>query len=306
MFDQLDMSVRTALVDDTDAIDDMTDNVFGLAPDVLKKRKVQVIHIEEVQDCLPADQGPEEDPTITGCAKADRPPLQKGWYGAYKKEGRPRMCVYKLVTTSFKYWGVQDRLESVMQKKGFGETFYKMHRPMLPWMNEWYGMTKDDIRVYEERTRVFLEQLKQGEAVATPTAAGETEAVPQEQERKSQMSDLAQPVPESCWSITAPQHAPLPPDAPISDILEAILQRQTAMDLSQQQMMHHMGVMSKYLDYQQQMLDETRDICSQVVTATASMPHLAKNRKASDDDDGGGGNVFTKMFTFGSSKSDST
>jgi hypothetical protein len=47
------------------------------------------------------------------------------------------MCVYKLVKTSFKYWGVQDKVEALMQKKGFGETFYKMHRPMLPWMTEW-------------------------------------------------------------------------------------------------------------------------------------------------------------------------
>jgi len=47
------------------------------------------------------------------------------------------MCVYKVVTTSFKYWGVQDRVETLMQAKGFRDTFYKMHRPMLPWMNEW-------------------------------------------------------------------------------------------------------------------------------------------------------------------------
>jgi len=200
MFDQLDMSVQTALVDDTDAIDDVKDNVFKLSPEALKKRKVAVIRIEEVQDCLPSEQGPEEDPTKTGCPKADRTPLGERWYDTYKKEGRPRMCVYKLVTTSFKYWGVQDKLENVMQKKGFGETFYKMHRPMLPWMNEWYGMTKDDIRVYEERTRVFLEQLKQGEAVQAPTSAttDAVEAAPeQEASRQSSLSDLT-PVAASC------------------------------------------------------------------------------------------------------------
>ena len=31
-----------------------------------------------------------------------------------------------------------------------------------------YGMTKDDIRVYEERTRVFLETLKDGEPEPEP------------------------------------------------------------------------------------------------------------------------------------------
>ena len=60
-----------------------------------------------------------------------------------------------------------------------------------------YGMTKDDIRVYEERTRVLLEQLRQSDA--TPEAeAGESgaAALPVEEVDTGECS-TAQP--KSCW-----------------------------------------------------------------------------------------------------------
>jgi len=75
------------------------------------------------------------------------------------------------------------------------------------------------------------------------------------------------------------------------------------MDESQQQMNHHVGVLSKYLQYQQQMLQETRDMCNQVVTTAASLPvpraQGSAATEAKSTTKNGGGNVFTKMFKFG-------
>jgi len=61
-------------------------------------------------------------------------------------------------------------------------------------------MTKDDIRVYEERTRVLLEQLRQSDA--TPDVGAE-EAMAEDssatQELSADASSITQPVTKSCW-----------------------------------------------------------------------------------------------------------
>lgn len=299
LFDQLSMTVQTHRVDDDEQYDSTTANVFDLPEDALKKRKIKIINIEEEWDCLPKECNEAEDPTKVGCSKAGRPPLSKGWQQEYRAQGKPLVCVYKLVTVSFKYWGMQGKVEQLMQQKGFMETFYKMHRPMLPWMNEWFGMTKHDIRVYEERTRVFLERLRQNGGVDVDPLEVEDTAEITETADTAEATSSA-PIKESAWSITAPQREPLPPDAPISDILEAIVQRQNAMDQQQEQILHHVEVLSRYLEYQQQMLKETHEICLQSVTAAATIQAPGTKPEASQ----GSSNVLTNIFKFGN-KTDS-
>ena len=48
MFDQLEMSVTTTLVDDDSNFKDTSSNVFGLSEKQLKNRQVKVIRVEEV------------------------------------------------------------------------------------------------------------------------------------------------------------------------------------------------------------------------------------------------------------------
>jgi hypothetical protein len=67
------------------------------------------------------------------------------------------------------------------------------------------------------------------------------------------------------------------------------------MDQSQQQMAHHVGVLSKYLSFQQEMLEETRDLCTKITNTTASIPQAP----AEDANSPASGNVFTSIFKFG-------
>ena len=63
MFDQLTMSVRTRIIDGLDnEFQDSDSNPLGLAEEALKRRKLKIINVNEVWDCIPSDQGEEEDP----------------------------------------------------------------------------------------------------------------------------------------------------------------------------------------------------------------------------------------------------
>jgi len=105
MFDQLTMSVRTTLSDGDIDFEDSNSNVFGLTEEELKGRKVEMIRVEEVWDCLGPEQPDEENPAKVGCPKAERPPLGPDWIASYRAAGRPVMCVHKLVTCSLSIGG---------------------------------------------------------------------------------------------------------------------------------------------------------------------------------------------------------
>jgi len=133
------------------------ENVHNLPPDVLKKREVDFIDIaaEKVEK---KDYKKEDDPTIVKSEKANRGPLTEGW-----KDKAPLMTCYKLVTVEFKLFGFQGRVEKFLH--GFErDLFFKFHRQVYCWLDEWYGMTIDDVRNYEAKIKQDLDnKLKAGE-----------------------------------------------------------------------------------------------------------------------------------------------
>lgn len=70
----------------------------------------------------------------------------------------PLMCCYKLVEAEFKWWGIQNRVETLIhnQEKRLFTTF---HRQLFCWIDNWHGLTMADIRRLEDETKADLEKM---------------------------------------------------------------------------------------------------------------------------------------------------
>ncbi len=97
--------------------------------------------------------------------KTDRGPLKEGW----RESSDPIMCSYKAITVRLDIWGVQAKLEDLIHKVRIRlETWLKLvvgilsllfqsireillvgHRQAFAWIDDWYGMTLEDVRSYE-------------------------------------------------------------------------------------------------------------------------------------------------------------
>jgi hypothetical protein len=65
-------------------------------------------------------------------------------------------CRYKLVTVEFPYFGLQGKVETLIQsyqKSLFGAS----HRQLFCWIDEWFGKTMADIRAMERETKALLD-----------------------------------------------------------------------------------------------------------------------------------------------------
>lgn len=130
------------------------ENVLGVEAKDTKHLNVTLLDIAD-----PVEDSPE-DPTVFTSAKSGRGPFTKGWIAA----ANPVMCVYKLVTFEFRYWGLQGKVENFVAGIQ-GGILAKFHRQVVCWMDEWHGMTMDDVRAYENR---LAEEMKQALAERAP------------------------------------------------------------------------------------------------------------------------------------------
>ena len=132
-------------------------NAHKLGPEQLKKR--DVIHINIAEDVPTRDYKPDEDPKKFVSERTGRGPLvSKDW----RQECEPVMCCYKLVTVEFKWYGMQNRVESFIMKQE-AKLFTNFHRQLFCWLDRWHGLTMQDIRALEAETKRQLdEQRKQG------------------------------------------------------------------------------------------------------------------------------------------------
>ncbi|XP_045171238.1 phosphatidylinositol transfer protein alpha isoform-like isoform X2 [Mercenaria mercenaria] len=136
-----------------------TENIHGLTGDDLQKRNVTTIDIAN-DPVSSKDYKKEFDPKIFKSEKTGRGPLDnKDWI----KSVDPVMCAYKLVTIKFKWFGLQGRVESFINRQEH-RLFTTFHRQVFCWTDKWHGMTMADIRAIEEKTKAELdEQRKHGE-----------------------------------------------------------------------------------------------------------------------------------------------
>uniref|UniRef100_A0A915L7P2 Phosphatidylinositol transfer protein n=1 Tax=Romanomermis culicivorax TaxID=13658 RepID=A0A915L7P2_ROMCU len=136
-----------------------THNAHELTPEMLSQREVIVIDV--ANDHLdPKDYKSDQDPRIFKSEKTGRGPLVDDW----TKHCSPVMTCYKLVIVEFKWWGFQNRVESLIQKQE-RRIFHMFHRQVFCWIDRWYGYTMDDIRKLEDVTKEELNKQRLSEPV---------------------------------------------------------------------------------------------------------------------------------------------
>lgn len=132
------------------------ENAHELTGDKLKAREVVVIDIGN--DVVKAnDYKADEDPTKFQSEKTGRGPLVgPQWW----KKCDPVMTCYKLVTCEFKWFGLQSRVEKFILDTE-RRLFTNFHRQLFCWMDKWHGMTMEDIRRLEDKTKEELDKQRQ-------------------------------------------------------------------------------------------------------------------------------------------------
>ncbi|XP_020914783.1 phosphatidylinositol transfer protein alpha isoform [Exaiptasia diaphana] len=135
-------------------------NAHNLTQRELASRKIISIDIANNCEVPPGDYKENEDPSTFHSIKTGRGPLGKDWKN---KDDYPIMTCYKLYDVEFVWWGLQGRVESAIMG-GVERLLRNFHRQLFCWIDDWFGMTIDDIRKIEDDTKAELEDLRsQGE-----------------------------------------------------------------------------------------------------------------------------------------------
>uniref|UniRef100_A0A674EW16 Phosphatidylinositol transfer protein beta isoform n=1 Tax=Salmo trutta TaxID=8032 RepID=A0A674EW16_SALTR len=138
------------------------ENVHKLDVPTWKSVEVVPIDIADGEQVAPADYKADEDPALFKSAKTGRGPLGPNWKKELvSKADCPRMCAYKLVTVKFKWWGLQNKVESFIHKQE-KRIFTNFHRQLFCWIDKWVELTMEDIRRMEAETQKELEQVCKG------------------------------------------------------------------------------------------------------------------------------------------------
>ncbi|KAG1957539.1 phosphatidylinositol transfer protein beta isoform-like [Pimephales promelas] len=147
------------------------ENVHKLDSSKWKSVEVTPIDIADKEQVSPGDYKVDEDPAIFKSVKTGRGPLGPNWMNELvNNPDCPRMCAYKLVTVKFKWWGLQNRIESFLHKQE-KRIFTNFHRQLFCWIDKWVELNMEDIRRMEEETQKELEELrKQGQVRGTSAA----------------------------------------------------------------------------------------------------------------------------------------
>lgn len=82
------------------------------------------------------------------------------------------MCSYKVVHASFEVWGLQTKVEDFIQR-GIREILLLGHRQAFAWVDEWHGMTLEDVRAYERQKQAETNEKIHNTSGGANAAAGE-------------------------------------------------------------------------------------------------------------------------------------
>lgn len=133
-------------------------NIHHLSPEKLKLR--EVVPIDIANDPVSAkDYKQAEDPKLFTSKLTGRGPLGANW----KETANPVMTCYKLVTCEFKFMGLQNKVENLIQSTE-RRLFLNFHRQAFCTIDNWIEKTIEDIRRYEAEIQMKLdEQRRTGE-----------------------------------------------------------------------------------------------------------------------------------------------
>ncbi|KAM9304797.1 cytoplasmic phosphatidylinositol transfer protein 1-like [Gastrophryne carolinensis] len=127
----------------------------------------EVTHLDIAYDEIPERYyRSTEDLKNFVSSKTGRGPLREGW----RCQMKPIMCSYKLVNVKFEVWGLQTRVEQFVHKV-IRDLLIVGHRQAFAWVDEWYGMTMEEVREYEKETQAATNE-KIGPVAPTITIVG--------------------------------------------------------------------------------------------------------------------------------------
>jgi len=134
------------------------ENVHNLSDAQLKKRDIQKINIA-TDPCDPRDYKITEDPTKFHSEKTGRGPLTPAFPEMRTSDDEPQMVCYKLYSVLFKWRVIGSTVENLILKN-VRRLLFNFHRQVFCWIDQWHGMTVQDIRDLEEKTKKELEELR--------------------------------------------------------------------------------------------------------------------------------------------------
>eukprot|EP00057_Strongylocentrotus_purpuratus_P012115 XP_011666589.1 PREDICTED: phosphatidylinositol transfer protein alpha isoform isoform X2 [Strongylocentrotus purpuratus] len=130
------------------------ENVFNL--DDEKRAKTLTIKIDIVNDQVSqTDYSEDTDPTKVRLEKISRGPLTADWKDTETKF----LTVYMFVEIKFKWWGLQTKVQSVIHR-ALTRFYGNFYRTLICSLDEWYGMTMENIRELEEKTKRDLNEAR--------------------------------------------------------------------------------------------------------------------------------------------------
>jgi len=140
-----------------------SENVHNLPEEEWKN--TEVITIDIANDPISSRDYKEEfDPSKFKSTKVERGPFGSNWIEELKaKKGTnlaaAYMCAYKLVSYRFVWFGLQERIEKMIQMEA-RRFFTLFNRQVVCWLDEWYGLTMAEIRQLEVKTKHELDELR--------------------------------------------------------------------------------------------------------------------------------------------------
>ncbi|XP_067626626.1 cytoplasmic phosphatidylinositol transfer protein 1 [Eurosta solidaginis] len=134
-----------------------SDNCLGLSEDELQTRLLEEVDIAFDELSNPNHYKKEEDPKFFKSEKTGRGPLIEGW----RITDKPIMCSYKLVNASFEVWGLQTKVEDFIQRS-IRDVLLLGHRQAFTWIDEWFGMTLEDVRAFERQKQAETNEKLKG------------------------------------------------------------------------------------------------------------------------------------------------
>nr|XP_046476084.1 cytoplasmic phosphatidylinositol transfer protein 1 isoform X1 [Neodiprion pinetum] len=151
------------------------ENCLDLTPVELIHREVDYIDIA-YDEIAAKHYKEEEDPKYFKSKVTGRGPLVEGW----RDVTQPIMCSYKLVQASFDVWGMRTRVEEFIHRC-IRDILLLGHRQAFAWIDDWYGMTLEDVRQYESNMQTETNNkvnIKPTEPVSPTTPTTPSTSVP--------------------------------------------------------------------------------------------------------------------------------
>ncbi|KAL0236967.1 hypothetical protein PCE1_000364 [Barthelona sp. PCE] len=120
-------------------------NILNMADELIERRVIDVV--DTVNENVDDNGGLRSFHS----EKANRGPFAENW----NYEFAPTMTAYKAVRCTCRIFPLQGKLQRFIQNK-MREVFLKYNQKNVMWMDEWYGMTLEDIRAMEESVKQDL------------------------------------------------------------------------------------------------------------------------------------------------------